>query len=240
MTLNIPTRSNPMPYYIGAAPIDPDLIWYVNFENGLYQPFSDTTGTYNGGNYFTIDTDNTLGNYLKCTKNNSNNNYNIQWANSQTYLNQYMTGSNDFSVSFWLRAPNWTSYYNQVVLSWKYSDSYNGLVIYRDGGYSSINFRMKSSSQNFMSNANANVNGNNTWNHWAFVRDSSGGKIYVNGSLDNSTNTYINISNVATHNINIGVHYSWSCNAYFDVTKYRIYKRALTSAEVLNLYNNKM
>lgn len=237
MIYNIPCRSNPIPFYKAPPVVDPDLIWYVNFENGLYQPFSDTTGTNGDATRFQIMTDQQMGKYLKCTRTNTSNTQKVYWAGSKDYLNNILNSTAPFSVSFWLRAPNWNSYNQQVIICWKTNDSGTGLVMYRDGGNPSKLDARLSYQNNFFTSTNV---ANSSWVHWVFVRNSSGAIWYRNGTQDNTNSNYGSKVVTASENISIGYCAAWICNAYFDVTKYRIYKRALTSAEILNLYNNKM
>ena len=224
-----------MPYYKDDS-LDLDLIWYMDFSDGLHQIKSDLTG-YNGATSdFQIQTDNQMGTYLQCTRVGTSNSYKVYWAGSKDYLNSLISNTAPFSVCFWLRAPNWTSYSNQVIMCCKTNDSGTGLVMYRDGGQGTkIDARLSYQNNFFTSTATQNSN----WVHWAFVRDSSGAKWYCNGVVDNTNSSYGSLSNTASQNFTIGYCAAWSCNAYFDVTKFRIYKRALTADQVANLYNKK-
>ena len=47
---------------------DADLIWHMDFTSGLYQPYSQITGTNGDSNNYVIQNDNTMGSYLHCTK----------------------------------------------------------------------------------------------------------------------------------------------------------------------------
>ena len=240
MIQNIPYSFNKMAAYKQpSSPVSPiptsDLIWFLDFSNGLTQPYSQITGTNNISSNTSIQTDSQLGYYLQCTKTTQSRN-GIIWQDSQSYLNNYFNGTNDFSVSFWLRAPSWNSHTNNVVLGWKNTDRDTGLVIYRDGYSTKVNARL-SLQYNFFTTTNAAENSD--WNHWVFVRDSNGATWYCNGNVDNTESTFGDKSNVASQNFMIGYCPAWSCRAYFDVTKIRIYNRVLTSSEVEILYTNK-
>ena len=221
---------------------DADLIWHMDFTSGLYQPYSQITGTNGDSNNFEIQTDNTMGSYLHCTKTGIEDiSQAVYWSGSQSYINNYLTGTNDFSVSFWLKAPNWNDYGNNVVLCWKDDDYGTGAMFFADGSDSTkLNSRIET---NWWFLTNTNVQSSD-WVHWVLVRDSSGARWYRNGVLDSSQDDESGeqspqeASNVASLDINIGKCNAWECNARFDVTKMRIYNKALTTAEIADLYTN--
>lgn len=219
---------------------DPNLIWYMDFSNGLYQSYSQITGINQLPNDILISSSVQIGYYLQCNKgrgDDSNKYLGVYWPGSETYLNNILTNSTDpFSISFWLRSPYWGQGQNTLI-SWRYDDNETGLVIFRDGSNDELDARL-SYVNNFFSNTYGNVN--NNWNHWVFVRDSSGGYWYYNGSLDAENDWYQNQSCTATDDIRIaGTYQWWDSQGHFDVTKIRIYNRALTSNEIFALYVNK-
>ena len=127
----IPCRSIPMPYYTDNS-IDPDLIWYMDFSNGLTEPITNVTGTNNATSYFQIQTDSTMGTYLQCTKTVNEKSNRVYWSGSKDYLNQFFETYSPFSLCFWMRAPQWGG--GECIISWRYNDNSTGLVAYADGG----------------------------------------------------------------------------------------------------------
>ena len=207
----------------------------MDFSNGYYQPYSKITGTATTDSVFSIETDQQLGAYLQCTSESAEN-HNVSWSGSMNYLNNIISGTAPFSVSFWLRAPRWDEIWQQVVLCWKYYDSDPGLVLYEDGNNTSKFDARLAEEHNFFTESNVN---DNNWVHWVFVRDAQGAKWYRNGVLDASNSSYGSYDNTASKDLNIGYCNSWGCNAYYDITKIRIYKRAIDENQIESLYKAK-
>lgn len=80
----------------------------------------------------------------------------------------------------------------------------------------------------------------NVWHHVAFVVDASGGKMYVDGVQQGATQPWTGTAGppTTTQNVSIG-YYPGSANPYFAglIDDIRIYNRALSAAEVSDVYS---
>jgi hypothetical protein len=74
------------------------------------------------------------------------------------------------------------------------------------------------------------------WQFWTAVLDGTNGRIYLNGSLIDST-TGITVSNPTTASIQLGRGVSSSNQFVGQIDDFRIYNRALSGTEILMLYN---
>jgi hypothetical protein len=120
--------------------------------------------------------------------------------------------SGDFTVEFWLYSPvAWTSQPGSTgIVGQKANDSTNGWVIYRDGGYSDkLNARL-SQQNNFPTTSTPTQN---TWEHWALVRNGTSLKWYKNGVVDASTT---NSSAVTDSSGAFYVGYAQTWGGYFN------------------------
>lgn len=198
------------------APFDNDLNDVVN---GLIGTRNDTLG------YYSIqqDSTNTMGKYLHAQAPNVG----ITYNDSSSYM-QY--GTKDFSISYWLQAPNWTDYSNNCILSKKYNDNDTGFVNYRDSNQTQMTFRVPSADCR-TETAIKNVR----WVNWIFVRKSGVGYWYRNGVLDRSSSCTGNAS--STTILKIGKHDQWYTRAYYNLKALRIYNRALTLKQISDLAN---
>lgn len=177
---------------------------------------------------FTITSD-TTGGFLRCSKQYGSSSR-IYWPDT---ANQYAYGTDDFAISFWLRAPDWSTNYDgsQIILNKKSDDSTTGMAFHR--GYHSDNLSLRVAYQNDLFTT-ANVT-NSGWVHWCIVRENGVGYWYRNGVL-NATGT-MSGSFTSSEPFNIGYHgqSGWESTALFDLKALRIYNRALTAAEVAAL-----
>ncbi len=206
----------------------------LDFYLPLTQHMNDTVHNYAADtsqdydSEFTITSDST-GGFLRCSKQYGSSSC-IYWPDT---ANQYAYGTDDFAISFWLRAPDWSTYYDgsQVILNKKSDDSTTGMAFHR--GYHSDNLSLRVAYENDLATT-ANVT-NSGWVHWCIVRENGVGYWYRNGVL-NATGT-MSGSFTSSEPFNIGYHGQpgWESNALFDLKALRIYNRALTAAEVATL-----
>ena len=87
----------------------------------------------------------------------------------------------------------------------------------------------------------------NAWYHWVITTSAEGSKMYINGNLFCSDYSFVNNTNVTGKDMAIGVCVSTFGEApytdenvgYFNgyLDDFRIYNRALSSSEILELYN---
>jgi hypothetical protein len=120
--------------------------------------------------------------------------------------------SSDFTVEFWLYSPvAWTSQPGSTgIVGQKAGDGTNGWVIYRDGGTpNKMNARL-TQQNNFPTTSTP---AQNTWEHWALVRNGSTLKWYKNGVVDATTT---NSSAVSDSSGTFYVGYAQTWGGYFN------------------------
>ncbi|HPS31120.1 MAG TPA: hypothetical protein PLZ43_12750, partial [bacterium] len=134
----------------------------------------------------------------------------------------------DISVSLWVNPSVWTGSHRGLVT--KRASSANGFFIfYLSGG--SLNWDWGGAGYRWSTGYLPPLN---TWTHLVFTRDSSGRKLYVNGSLQAST-SIAGDSTLVPSTANLRIGYDSSANQYpynGYVDDVRIYNRALTAAEI--------
>jgi YD repeat-containing protein len=209
--------------------------------NGLvaYYPFNGNANDESGNNYHGTIDGATLGTDRKGVTNKA---FNFNGTNGRIRVEDTpnLNFSSSFSISFWAKMNTWGNGTSAGIISKKINDPGNGYVIYNDGTYSNkLNFRLKSSSntQNLMpSNTSVTIG---SWECWTMVYNSTDGtnKLFRNGVLDKSYSTG-NLGNMSsTAPLYFGYSQTW--NGYLNglLDEIRIYNRAITNDEVLQIYN---
>ena len=211
------------------------LDFYLPFDADMDEKIHSLTGTLSSSSaatYFMLSSDTAVGKFLRCIKTQGSSSYYLKYPGSESLM-QYGTG--DFSVSFWLRSPNWSDF-TQVVFEKKYNDSYDGFVCYCDGAEPVFNFRLRYSGNNSLDYFTTAYCNTSSFTHWCFVRVGTVGYWYCNGVLDSTTegNATGNVS--SDELFKIGYSASWpSKQAVFDLKALRIYNRALSDSEITEL-----
>lgn len=212
-----------------AIPTD-GLDFYLPFDADMDEKIHSLTGTLSSSNaakYFMLSSD-TAGNFLQCINTQGSNSYYLKYPGSESLM-QYGTG--DFSVSFWLRSPNW-SYFMNVVFEKKYDDNQDGFVVYADGSEPVLDMRIRNQADHFTETyCNSSV-----FLHWCFVRVGTVGYWYCNGVLDSTTEGAVTGSVSNDELFKIGYSAAWTYKqAVFDLKALRIYNRALSDSEITEL-----
>ncbi len=204
--------------------------FYLPFDADMDEKIHSLTGTLSSSNaakYFMLSSD-TAGKFLQCINTQGGNSYYLKYPGSESLM-QYGTG--DFSVSFWLRSPNW-SYFMNVVFEKKYNDNQDGFVVYADGSEPVLDMRIRNQADHFTEtycNSSAFL-------HWCFVRVGTVGYWYCNGVLDSTTEGAVTGSVSNDELFKIGYSAAWTYKqAVFDLKALRIYNRALTDSEITEL-----
>lgn len=228
-----------------------NLIWLMDFSNGLVQPYSQIQGTNNDASNIIISSDSYVGTYLHA--NNPMLYSSVSWTGSQQYLANLLASTDPFTISFWMKTYTyddggtdytWDELPDRAVINFRGGDTNPGVTIYGDNfdpGTTNTKINCRTG-YNYWTLTQTDAHFNQNWNHWTYTRDSNGGNWYLNGVLNYHTDQ-IDISypgQVPPQQADVTPYSDMSIGmGIFDVTKYRIYNRALTSAQVNALYVNR-
>jgi hypothetical protein len=128
-------------------------------------------------------------------------------------------GSGNFTVEFWLNAPNWSSG-TAGLIGKKLSDATNGWQLYRDAGTpTKINARL-GLANNFFTTSTVTPY---VWEHWALVRTGTTVYWFKNGVLDANTTSSLDASDSSAP-FNIGYGTTWTAYGHFNLSNLRIVK----------------
>lgn len=242
-----------MSLYTGAPAIPTDgLDFYLPFDEDMDEKVNSITGTLSSSSaakYFMLSSDTAVGKFLRCIKTQGSSSYYLKYPGSESLM-QYGTG--DFSLSFWMRAPDWGNF-THVVFEKKYNDNYDGFVVFKVLDPLNLCCRLrKGSGEDSVDILTASAANSDKFIHWCFIRDAGGGRWYCNGlqeatsgelinecieggcNADPSRAIGVNVSN--SEIFKIGYSASWSSKqAVFDLKALRIYNRALSDSEITEL-----
>ncbi len=202
------------------------LDFYAAFSQNMNDTVHALTGTTEYSEYFYIDTDAT-GGFLRCNKPGGGWG-DVHYDNSGSL---FAYGTGDFTISFWLRAPDWDTLENVVLLAKKENDGDNGFAIFDYSSRDKMDFRC-GLENNFDTTAGVS---SATWVNWCIVRRGGTGYWYRNG-IENASGAMA--SNVTSSQIlRIGYHGQpgWASCAVYDLKAVRIYNRGLSAGEVAAL-----
>lgn len=228
------------------------LDFYLPFDADMDEKIHSLTGTLSSSSaatYFMLSSDTAVGKFLRCIKTQGSSSYYLKYPGSESLM-QYGTG--DFSLSFWMRAPDWGNF-THVVFEKKYNDDYDGFVVFKVLDPLNLCCRLrKGSGEDSVDIVTASAADSDKFVHWCFIRDDSGGRWYCNGlreatsgglvdacseagsNVDPSRAVGVNVSN--SEIFKIGYSAAWSSKqAVFDLKALRIYNRALTDSEITEL-----
>ncbi len=144
--------------------------------------------------------------------------------------------SGNFTLNAWFYANSFAMGVNSASSLIGNADPASNSEYWSFGPVSSSNkvlFYFWSGAQNrFLSNSTVSVN---RWNHIAFTKNSSNLRIYINGSLDNSTTLGVTPQSSNTLPLVIG----GAANGRFNgrISQVQIYDRALSAEDILYNYN---
>ena len=228
------------------------LDFYLPFDADMDEKIHSLTGTLSSSSaatYFMLSSDTAVGKFLRCIKTQGSSSYYLKYPGSESLM-QYGTG--DFSLSFWMRAPDWGNF-THVVFEKKYNDDYDGFVVFKVLAPLNLCCRLrKGSGEDSVDILTASAANSDKFIHWCFIRDAGGGRWYCNGLQEATSGELINECieggcnvdpgraigvNVSNSEIfKIGYSASWSSKqAVFDLKALRIYNRALSDSEITEL-----
>ena len=228
------------------------LDFYLPFDADMDEKIHSLTGTLSSSSaatYFMLSSDTAVGKFLRCIKTQGSSSYYLKYPGSESLM-QYGTG--DFSLSFWMRAPDWGNF-THVVFEKKYNDDYDGFVVFKVLAPLNLCCRLrKGSGEDSVDILTASAANSDKFIHWCFIRDAGGGRWYCNGLQEATSGELINECieggcnvdpgraigvNVSNSEIfKIGYSASWpSKQAVFDLKALRIYNRALSDSEITEL-----
>lgn len=228
------------------------LDFYLPFDADMDEKIHSLTGTLSSSSaatYFMLSSDTAVGKFLRCIKTQGSSSYYLKYPGSESLM-QYGTG--DFSLSFWMRAPDWGNF-THVVFEKKYNDNYDGFVVFKVLAPLNLCCRLrKGSGGDPVDILTASAANSDKFIHWCFIRDAGGGRWYCNGLQEATSGELINECieggcnvdpgraigvNVSNSEIfKIGYSASWpSKQSVFDLKALRIYNRALSDSEITEL-----
>lgn len=228
------------------------LDFYLPFDADMDEKIHSLTGTLSSSSaatYFMLSSDTAVGKFLRYIKTQGSSSYYLKYPGSESLM-QYGTG--DFSLSFWMRAPDWGNF-THVVFEKKYNDDYDGFVVFKVLAPLNLCCRLrKGSGEDSVDILTASAANSDKFIHWCFIRDAGGGRWYCNGLQEATSGELINECieggcnvdpgraigvNVSNSEIfKIGYSASWSSKqAVFDLKALRIYNRALSDSEITEL-----
>lgn len=201
----------------------------LSFQNGLTESLTGITGTIEDTTYFEMVNDEVVGDYLLCKK--------IRGSQRKVVFsgteNMFQYGTGDFTVSFWLKAPNFVGF-GQSILS-KHNGS-TGFSIYNTvDNTSDTTMEMRVSQSNSNVDLSTNAVNESNWTHWLFMRENNKGYWYKNGTkisevsmgernVNNDSPLCLGFTNCAPY---------WG--ATFGITALRIYGKSMKDFEITAL-----
>lgn len=201
----------------------------LSFQNGLTESLTGITGAIEDSTYFEMANDEVVGNYLLCKK--------IRGSQKKVVFtgteNMFQYGTGNFTVSFWLKAPNFVGF-GQSILS-KHNGS-TGFSIYNTvDNTSDTTMEMRVSQSNSNVDLSTNAVNESNWTHWLFMRENNTGYWYKNGTkigqasmgernVNNNSPLYLGFTNCAPY---------WG--ATFGITSLRIYGKSMKDFEITAL-----
>jgi len=221
------------------APSNTGLVGYWSFNEGTGNKAQDFSG---GGNTGTLTNSPAWidGKFSKAL--------NFDGTNDFVNLGDVVDiGTNDMSISMWFKTPITGLNKTLIAKEGGVSPTWGLYSIVAGAGYSegAINAQFTMDGSNYINVVTNVAFSDNSWHHviWVVDRDVLAGKVYIDGVLRGlALNTIAgslvgNMTNAA--NLRIGARDISGSPLYFSgsIDEVRIYNRALSASEVLNLYN---
>lgn len=201
----------------------------LSFQNGLIESLTGITGMIEDNTYFEMANDGVVGNYLLCKK--------IKGSQRKVVFsgteNMFQYGTGNFTVSFWLKAPNFVGFGQSILGK---HDGSTGFSVYNttdNASDTAMEMRVSQSNSNVDLSTSA-VNESN-WTHWLFMRENNTGYWYKNGTkisqvamgernVNNNSPLTIGFTNCAPY---------WGAN--FGITSLKIYGKSMRDFEITGL-----
>jgi hypothetical protein len=145
-----------------------------------------------------------------------------------------LSGDGEFSILIWI---NTSSGSFARILSQR-NGGYNGQYIVELESDGEIEFYTYSSlTGKWIVRSSSALNDGN-WHHLAFVQQDNGGKMYLNGSLDQTDNSNGKVNLLSTNKTYLGKDGRNNSSFYTGkVDDLKIYNRALSASEIQTLFN---
>lgn len=202
----------------------------LNFKNGLTDSITNIIGIIEDKTYFEIVNDDIVGKYLLCKK--------IKGSQKKVIFNgtenMFQYGTGDFTVSFWMKAPNFVGFGQSILGK---HDGSSGFSIYNTtDNTSDTSMEMRVSQSNSHVDLSTDAI-NENWTHWLFMRSNDIGYWYKNGTkISQKSMTNKNINNnspLAIGFTNCAPYYG----ANFGITSLKIYGKSMRDFEIDGLSN---
>ena len=147
----------------------------------------------------------------------------------------------DFTFDLWFRplVPVPTSYPYGKVFSkgnWSGTGGFNGINYFQSGSLITLQWQYHDSSQTYRKLLQTQIEAN-SWLHLVYTRANGIFQLYINGQLVASEVNSDNFSSPA-FNLRIGGNYQPDNFAHIEVSKFKLFNRALTSNQILTNYQS--
>jgi hypothetical protein len=153
-----------------------------------------------------------------------------------------LSGDGEFSILIWINTSS-TALGRIISQRSPGSGGYRGAywvdLLSASGEVGKIYFGTYTSGYNWRVTSSSAVNDGN-WQHLAFVQQDNGGKMYLNGSLDQTDNSNGKVDLVSTAKTYLGKDGRTNVSTYYysgKVDDLKIYNRALSASEIQTLFN---
>ena len=143
-----------------------------------------------------------------------------------------LSGNGEFSILIWIN----TSSPSGRILTQRDRSGYNGEYMVDLQSDGKIKFSTYRDSYKWRVTSSSALNDGN-WHHLAFVQQDNGGKMYLNGSLDQTDNSNGKVNLLSTIKTYLGYD-NRNSGAYYSgkVDDLKIYNRALSASEIQTLF----
>lgn len=201
----------------------------LSFNEGLKERITGITGIIEDKTYFELTNDNTVGTYLLCKKIFGSK----KKVNFPGTENLFQYGTGDFTVSFWMKAPNWVGFAQSVLSK---HDGSSGFSI-----FNTVNNTTDASMEMRISQSGSNVDlsstalGEDKWVHWLYMRKNNYGYWYKNG--EKITEVSLGEKNI-NNNAPLEIGFS-NCLDYaganFGIKSLKVYGKSMKDYEIIGL-----
>lgn len=201
----------------------------LSFNEGLKERITGITGIIEDKTYFELANDNTVGTYLLCKKIFGSK----KKVNFPGTENLFQYGTGDFTVSFWMKAPNWVGFAQSVLSK---HDGSSGFSIFNTvNNTTDVSMEMRISQSGSNVDLSSTALGEDKWVHWLYMRKNNYGYWYKNGEkIAEVSLGEKNINNNAPLEIGFSNCLDYA-GANFGIKSLKVYGKSMKDYEIIGL-----